>query len=122
MKFLTPGGIAEICGDQKKAWICYQTSVPPLGKSKSEPRKKWSRENHMEMNAIRNEEEEDNSPKQKDRGRNGEPHEEIEEISFEQGNVDRTFRIGTKLGEEHNLIALIREYIDVFAWGPEDMS
>ncbi|GAA0144928.1 hypothetical protein LIER_05245 [Lithospermum erythrorhizon] len=116
MKFPTPGGIGEICGVQKKARICYRTSVPPLGKSKSERRKKRSRENHMEVNVIRNEEEEDNSPKEKDSGKKGEPHEEIKEISFERGNVNRTFQIGTKLGKEHrrNLIALIREYKDVF--------
>ncbi|GAA0183488.1 hypothetical protein LIER_30889 [Lithospermum erythrorhizon] len=56
MKVPTPGGIGEICGDQKKARICYQTSVPLLGKSKGEARRKRSRESHMEVNAIKNEE------------------------------------------------------------------
>ncbi|GAA0154200.1 hypothetical protein LIER_12254 [Lithospermum erythrorhizon] len=70
----------------------------------------------MEVNTIRNEEEEDNWPKEKDCGKKGKPHEEVEEILFEQGNGSRTFRIGTKLEEEHRqkLIALIREYRDVF--------
>ncbi|GAA0152326.1 hypothetical protein LIER_10837 [Lithospermum erythrorhizon] len=76
----------------------------------------------MEVNAIRNDEE-DNSLKEKDSGKRGDPHEEVEEISFEQGKGNITFRIGTRLGEEHRrrLIALIREYMDVFAWGPKDM-
>ncbi|GAA0159801.1 hypothetical protein LIER_16500 [Lithospermum erythrorhizon] len=40
-----------------------------------------------------------------------------------KGKKDKTFRIGTKLEEEHKqrLIGLVREYEDVFAWGPEDM-
>ncbi|GAA0168407.1 hypothetical protein LIER_23131 [Lithospermum erythrorhizon] len=77
----------------------------------------------MEVNTIRNEEEEDNSPKERDSGKKGELHEEVEEIPFEQGKADKNFRIGTKLVEDHKrkLIALIREYGDIFAFGPEDM-
>ncbi|GAA0170973.1 hypothetical protein LIER_25119 [Lithospermum erythrorhizon] len=123
MKFPSVGGIGESCDDQKKARVCYQTSVPPLNKGKSEQGRKRSRGNHMEVNTVRNEEEEDNSPKQRDNEKKGEPHEEVEEIRFEQGKADKTFRIGTKLGEEHKqrLIALVREYADIFAWGPKDM-
>ncbi|GAA0152932.1 hypothetical protein LIER_11290 [Lithospermum erythrorhizon] len=78
MKFPTLGGIGETCGDQKKARICYQTSVLRLGISKSEPRRKQSRESHMEVNAIRNED--DNSPKETDSGKKSKPHEEVEEF------------------------------------------
>ncbi|GAA0161183.1 hypothetical protein LIER_17555 [Lithospermum erythrorhizon] len=123
MKFPTPRGIGQICGDQKKARICYQTSLPPLNKGKTEQGKKRNRENHREVNAIRNEEEADNSPKERENEKKGEPHEEVELIPFKQGKADRTFRIGTKLREGHKqrLIALVREYADVFAWGNEDM-
>ncbi|GAA0155522.1 hypothetical protein LIER_13231 [Lithospermum erythrorhizon] len=89
MKFPTPGGIGEICGDQKKARICYQTSVPHLNKGKTEQGRKRSRENHKEVNGIRNEEEEDNSPK----GKKREPYQEVELIPFKQGKADRIFRI-----------------------------
>ncbi|GAA0176485.1 hypothetical protein LIER_29466 [Lithospermum erythrorhizon] len=77
----------------------------------------------MEVKAIKNDDDEDISPIEKDSRKKGEPHEEVEEIPFEQGKGNRNFRIGTKLGEEHKrrLIALIIEYMDVFVWGPEDI-
>ncbi|GAA0161983.1 hypothetical protein LIER_18177 [Lithospermum erythrorhizon] len=53
-------------------------------------------------------EEEDNSPKEKESEKKGKPH--VEKVHFKDGKADKTFRIGTK------------EYEDVFAWGPEDMS
>ncbi|GAA0153374.1 hypothetical protein LIER_11626 [Lithospermum erythrorhizon] len=113
------GGIGKICGDQNRAHVCYQTLVPPLNKGKSEQGRKRSRENHKEVNTIRNEEEEDYSPKERDSEKKGEHHEEVEEIPFEQEKADKTFQIRTMLGEEHKqrLIALVREYADVFAWG-----
>ncbi|GAA0163733.1 hypothetical protein LIER_19528 [Lithospermum erythrorhizon] len=51
------------------------------------------------------------------------PYEEVIIVPFTPGNKERTFRIGTKLGNDHQrrLITLIREFEDVFAWGPEDM-
>ncbi|GAA0154610.1 hypothetical protein LIER_12543 [Lithospermum erythrorhizon] len=124
MKFTTPGGIGEICGDQKRAQICYQTSVALLNKGKNELNNKWVRENHMEVNVMRNEEEEDNSPKEREYGKKGEPHEDVENVPFKKEIKDKTFRIGMNFGEKHKqrLISLVREYEDVFAWGPEDMS
>ncbi|GAA0168759.1 hypothetical protein LIER_40628 [Lithospermum erythrorhizon] len=68
MKFPTPGGIGEICGDQKKARICYQTSVPPLNKGDGEKPRKRSRKSHGEVNVVRGEEEKDNSPKKENLG------------------------------------------------------
>ncbi|GAA0161243.1 hypothetical protein LIER_17603 [Lithospermum erythrorhizon] len=51
------------------------------------------------------------------------PHQEVLIVHFRQENKEKTFRIGTKLGEDHQqrLIALIREFEDIFVWGPEDM-
>ncbi|GAA0171158.1 hypothetical protein LIER_41094 [Lithospermum erythrorhizon] len=67
------------------------------------------RENHLEVNVVRNEEEEDNSPKERESANKGEPHEEIEEVPFKQVENDKSFRTGT------------REYEAFFAWGPKDM-
>ncbi|GAA0185703.1 hypothetical protein LIER_32991 [Lithospermum erythrorhizon] len=122
-KVTYPGGIGEMCGDQKKARRCYQTSVPPPNRSSSGPERKRSRENHMEINSVKSEVDEDNSPKERESEKRALPHEEVIIVPFTQGNRERTFRIGTKLGKyhQHRLIALIREFEDVFAWGPEDM-
>ncbi|GAA0166407.1 hypothetical protein LIER_21564 [Lithospermum erythrorhizon] len=90
-----------------------------LNKRTCEKGRKRSRECHGEVNTVRSEKEKDNSSKEKENVKKGEAYEEVEEIPFKQGKGDRTFRIGTKLGEEHKqkLITLVREYEDVFAWG-----
>ncbi|GAA0173263.1 hypothetical protein LIER_26918 [Lithospermum erythrorhizon] len=78
----------------------------------------------MEVNTMKNEEEKDNSPKETENGKKGEPHEEVQEVPFKQGKADKTFRIGARLEKEHQqkLIELVRGYEDVFAWGLEDMQ
>ncbi|GAA0185487.1 hypothetical protein LIER_32775 [Lithospermum erythrorhizon] len=81
----------------------------PLNRQKEDQRREQSRENHMKVNIVSGKEEEDNSPKEKESEKKGKPHEEVEEIPFQDGKADKTFRIGTK------------EYEDVFAWGPEDI-
>ncbi|GAA0161011.1 hypothetical protein LIER_17430 [Lithospermum erythrorhizon] len=123
MKFPTSGGIREVCGGQKKARRCYQTSVPPLNKRPNEHERKKSRENHMEINTVKSEANEDNSPKERESEKRAMPHEEVLTVPFTQEHKERTFRIGTKLGKDHKqrLIASIRELKDVFSWGPEDM-
>ncbi|GAA0174454.1 hypothetical protein LIER_27842 [Lithospermum erythrorhizon] len=65
MKFPTPGGIGEVCGDQKKERRCYQTSVPLLNKGPSVHERKRGRENHMKINTVKGEDKEDNSPKER---------------------------------------------------------
>ncbi|GAA0170163.1 hypothetical protein LIER_40904 [Lithospermum erythrorhizon] len=75
MKFPTTGGIGEICGNQKKARICYLTSVPPLGKN-PERSKKSGRENYPEVMSTRGEiqKDDDNSPKERENLKRPVPH------------------------------------------------
>ncbi|GAA0161646.1 hypothetical protein LIER_39268 [Lithospermum erythrorhizon] len=98
MKFPTPGAIGEICGDQKKAKRCYQTLVPPLNRRSIEQERKQSRERHMEINTVKSERDEDNSPKERESEKRAMSHEEVIIVPFTQGNKERTFRIGSKLG------------------------
>ncbi|GAA0156742.1 hypothetical protein LIER_38337 [Lithospermum erythrorhizon] len=65
----------------------------------------------------------DNDPKERECYKRGEPHEELESIPFHEERSSRTFKICTKLAPVHrqDLISLIRQYEEVFAWGPEDM-
>ncbi|GAA0175466.1 hypothetical protein LIER_28633 [Lithospermum erythrorhizon] len=123
MKFPTPGGIGEVCDDQKRARICYQTSVPPINKGQKEQGYKRGKKNHMEVNVIRGEEEEDNESKERESEKKGKPNEELENVPFKREVKEKAFRIGTNLEGKHRLelISLVREYEDVFAWGPEDM-
>ncbi|GAA0142182.1 hypothetical protein LIER_03139 [Lithospermum erythrorhizon] len=102
MKFPTPGGIGEVCGDQKKARRCYQISVPPLSKRTSEQERQWSREIHIEINMVESKDDEDNSPKERESEKRAMPHEEVLVVPFMQDKKGKTFRIGTKLGEDHH--------------------
>ncbi|GAA0138902.1 hypothetical protein LIER_00558 [Lithospermum erythrorhizon] len=111
-----------------RARIYYQTFVPPLRKGSREKDRKRSRKNHMEVNTVKSEVDEDNSPREKESKKKVTPHEEVLAVPFKQESKGKTFRIGTKLGKDHQrqLIALVREFEDVlfedvFAWGPEDM-
>ncbi|MGS7457615.1 hypothetical protein, partial [Mycobacterium tuberculosis] len=67
--------------------------------------------------------EEGNSQKERVSEKKGEPDEKLEIVQFKKKVKEKTFRIGTNMNVQHrsDLIALIREYEDVFAWGPEDM-
>ncbi|GAA0157402.1 hypothetical protein LIER_14677 [Lithospermum erythrorhizon] len=124
MKFPTAGGIGEACGNQKNARICYQMSVPPLGQASGKAKKR-GRENHPEVLTMRGEvqEQNDNSPKERESLRKAVPHEEIVKVPFADGEPENMFRMGTMLEENHKegLIRLIREYKDIFAWGLKDM-
>ncbi|GAA0157640.1 hypothetical protein LIER_14867 [Lithospermum erythrorhizon] len=118
------GGIGEVCEDHKRSRIGYQTYMPPLNKRPSEEHRKRSTKNHMKINTVKNEGQEDNSPKEMESEKRAMLHEEVLIVPFKQENKDKTFIICTKLGKERQqwLIALVRDFEDVFAWGPEDMA
>ncbi|GAA0152569.1 hypothetical protein LIER_11018 [Lithospermum erythrorhizon] len=67
--------------------------------------------------------EKNNSLKERENLKKPIPHEEIVKVPFAKEKPEKTFRIGTMLEENHreNLIRLIKEDKDIFAWGPEDM-
>ena len=52
-----------------------------------------------------------------------EPTEVLEDISLEEGNLEKFTRIGTSMKEKtkQNLVRFLRKSIDVFAWSHEDM-
>ncbi|GAA0161913.1 hypothetical protein LIER_18120 [Lithospermum erythrorhizon] len=83
-------------------------------------------ENHPEVMIIRGEvqEQNDNSPKERESIRKPVPHEEVVNVPFADHEPEKTFRMRTMLEEnqKEGLIQLIREYKDIFAWGPEYMS
>ena len=52
-----------------------------------------------------------------------EPTEVLEDISLEEGNLEKFTRIGTSMKEKtkQNLVRFLRKSVDVFAWSHEDM-
>ncbi|GAA0146941.1 hypothetical protein LIER_06766 [Lithospermum erythrorhizon] len=126
MKFPTPRGVGEMTGDQKRGRECYQLTIP-RGLSKMEPpKRKGHQEKHprvMNVGEPIESECQDNDPNDFESQKRGMPHEDLEIVAFDERKSDRVFRIGTWLGEEYleALIALIKKYREVFAWGAEDM-
>ncbi|GAA0165846.1 hypothetical protein LIER_21142 [Lithospermum erythrorhizon] len=140
MKFPTSGGIGEISRDQKKARVCYQLSIPRGTSLDTPPRQKRSMESRAPIMKVQEvakdndpkkranimkvqETSKDNDPKERASGKHGKPHKELELVPFRVDQKAKTFRIGTKLPFIHRkeLIHLVREFEEVFAWGPEDM-
>ncbi|VFQ64159.1 unnamed protein product [Cuscuta campestris] len=101
MKFYTPGGIGQVRGDQKKARHCYLEAVKKMTKA-------------FERVTLVSQEE--------DRS-NLEPGDETEQIVLREAFPERMVRIGRDLpgGLRDEIISVLREYADIFAWSVADM-
>ncbi|GAA0140355.1 hypothetical protein LIER_01719 [Lithospermum erythrorhizon] len=99
MKFRTSGGVGEFLGTRRLQG-CVTNSRYREGATK------------------------DNDPKEKENEKHGEPHEELELVPFHEDYESKIFRVGTKLFPLHckELIHLVREFEEVFAWGPDDIT
>ncbi|VFQ92709.1 unnamed protein product [Cuscuta campestris] len=101
MKFYTPGGIGQVKGDQKKARHCYLEAVKKMTKA-------------FERVTLVSQE--------KDRSKL-EPGDETEQIVLREAFPERMVRIGRDLpgGLRDEIISVLREYADIFAWSVADM-
>ncbi|VFQ92169.1 unnamed protein product [Cuscuta campestris] len=101
MKFYTPGGIGQVRGDQKKARHCYLEAVKKMTKA-------------FERVTLVSQEE--------DRSKL-EPGDETEQIVLREAFPERMVRIGRDLpgGLRDEIISVLREYADIFAWSVADM-
>ncbi|GAA0162202.1 hypothetical protein LIER_18344 [Lithospermum erythrorhizon] len=65
----------------------------------------------------------ENDPEEKESEKRYKPHKELELIPFEEGDDAKTFRLRTRLPPRHleEIIALVRKFSEVFAWGPDHM-
>ncbi|GAA0147379.1 hypothetical protein LIER_42951 [Lithospermum erythrorhizon] len=124
MKFPTTGGVGEALGDQKRNRVCYQLSVPRGSSLKEPPKKKRHKRNSPGiMKTTHPLADQDNSPQERESLKKRSPHEELEVVSLNEEEPEKTFRIGTQLSPEHHnqLIKLLQVYKEVFAWAPEVM-
>ncbi|VFQ96219.1 unnamed protein product [Cuscuta campestris] len=101
MKIYTPGGIGQVRGDQKKARHCYLEVVKKMTKA-------------FERITLVSQEE--------DRSKL-EPGDETEQIVLREVFLERMVRIGRDLpgGLRDEIISVLREYADIFAWSVADM-
>ncbi|XP_074327054.1 uncharacterized protein LOC141664994 [Apium graveolens] len=96
MKFPTDFGVGEMIGDQATARQCYLTTVSP--------KKKGEEDLGVNQNSCF-------------------PAEETKEIEVVIGNPTKTTKVGKGLPEhlKQEIIDLVREFADIFAWDPKDM-
>ncbi|XP_074326871.1 uncharacterized protein LOC141664816 [Apium graveolens] len=124
LKFPTEKGVGEMRGDQKTARIIMLEDLEKdqeyegpdgIGKRKrAESEPSGSREIlNIELEKFRADL---SSPI-------AEPAAETEEVELYAGHSGKMVRIGKNMGADlkTKVIAVIRKYHDVFAWGPEDM-
>ncbi|VFQ98350.1 unnamed protein product [Cuscuta campestris] len=101
MNFYTPGSIGQVRGDQKKARSCYLEAVKKMTKA-------------FERVTLVSQEEERSKL---------EPGDETEQIVLREAFPERMVRIGRDLprGLREEIISVLREYADIFAWSVADM-
>ncbi|VFQ83935.1 unnamed protein product [Cuscuta campestris] len=101
MKFYTPGGIGQVKGDQKKARSCYLEAVKKMTKA-------------FERVTLVSQEEERSKL---------EPGDETEQIVLREAFLERIVKISRDLpgGLREEVISVLREFADIFAWSVADM-
>ncbi|XP_031107639.1 uncharacterized protein LOC116012276 [Ipomoea triloba] len=106
MKFPTPYGIGVARGDQRAARSCYVKACKKIGQ-------KDLRVHTIAEKVLR---EEEGWPR-------AEPASETEDVVVDPARADRVVKIGTGLAPElrAQIVEVIRQFKEVFAWGPEDM-
>ncbi|XP_031120929.1 uncharacterized protein LOC116024169 [Ipomoea triloba] len=103
MKFQTPEGVGTVRGDPQSARRCYVRAVQKQDTSTSR------------VNTI--------NKKGDARVERPEPSEEVELVPLSDSRPERTVKIGSALSPDLRtaIIAVLQEYADILAWGPEDM-
>ncbi|GAV60042.1 hypothetical protein CFOL_v3_03573 [Cephalotus follicularis] len=98
MKFPTRFGVGEVRGDQQAKRQCYKTAIMDKGKEKVLP--------------IANVEPE-----------HPQPVEDVIQMPLEEDNNERVFQVGSQLGEveKGELITILQNNRDVFAWSAEEV-
>lgn len=94
VKFLTPQGIEEMCGDQLLAWECYQVVLD-------------TNENHtwiVEEEPVK-------------------PIEDMESAKLTKGDPSKTTNVGGKIKPslKKEMVEFLKKNMDIFAWTHKDM-
>ncbi|KAK0586997.1 hypothetical protein LWI29_015920 [Acer saccharum] len=130
LKFPVGTKVGEVRGDQQAARTCYAVSTNPIELAKqcahvtSEPSHMIPKQEHYvleegEVPDMIIEEKED-----EERGwTGGYPAEQLEEIPIRKGDPTKVVKIGGVLDYEvrKNLVDLLEEYNDIFAWSHDEM-
>jgi hypothetical protein len=109
---LDNGGVDTITGDQALARQCYELSLKIRKKETS----------RLSVNSTSNFETTELDPRENFQERRVSPIEELEEAQIGE-EQHQTTSIGTSLSEKEraDILAILKENVDLFAWKPEDM-
>ncbi|XP_065033898.1 uncharacterized protein LOC135666260 [Musa acuminata AAA Group] len=105
VKFLTREGVGEVTGSPRESRRCYLTSVS-LGKR---TRAEAPLEDPQEAKKL--------APHPEPRG-------STVDVPLQEARPNQTVRVGSELPEREReqLVGLLRENVDIFAWSPSDMG
>ncbi|CAA0843037.1 Unknown protein, partial [Striga hermonthica] len=110
MKFPVGDLVGEVTGDQRLARSCYQTVLEAGHKRKS-------------METASGKVKDESSSRGKEARTEVIPQDELMEIALVEGECEKVTKIGAALQEpiRTQLVTLLREYVDIFAFTPEDL-
>lgn len=116
MKFPTEFGVGEVCGDQAIARQCYLSTVIP---------KKPDQEEQFVNQVIDIDPRDIVNPRDihSPKDNSCSPDGETIDVEVVVGCLDKITKVGKDLPAtiKQEIIDLIREFSDIFAWGPNDM-
>ncbi|XP_071906224.1 uncharacterized protein [Coffea arabica] len=114
-KFPTPAGIAEVSSDVCAARECYLATLQAASTSASDVRLE-KRSNILSIDGL--------DPQQAEKAPRLESGDEVKEISLDLTKPERTIRVGIRLADpiKRDMVDLLREYRDVFAWAAEEVK
>ncbi|XP_077250975.1 uncharacterized protein LOC143890252 [Tasmannia lanceolata] len=104
MKFITPGGVGEVRGDQPQSRQCYAAALRGKNASESLPIELYDLRDEAQVTV-------------------NEPAEDLISIQLNIDDEQRVVQIGSALPEaaQQDLAQFLRANADVFAWTPSDM-
>ncbi|XP_077229834.1 uncharacterized protein LOC143862648 [Tasmannia lanceolata] len=104
MKFITPGGVGEVRGDQPQSRQCYAAALRGKNASESLPIELYDLRDEAQITV-------------------NQPAEDLISIQLNIDDEQRVVQIGSALPEaaQQDLAQFLRANADVFAWTPSDM-
>ncbi|XP_077217943.1 uncharacterized protein LOC143852446 [Tasmannia lanceolata] len=104
MKFITPGGVGEVRGDQPQSRQCYAAALRGKNASESLPIELYDLRDEAQITV-------------------NQPAEDLISIQLNIDDEQRVVQIGSALPEaaQQDLVQFLRANADVFAWTPSDM-
>ena len=130
LKFPVGARVGEVRGDQQAARHCHavSTDLATLAERSAQVAAESSQGDAEQDHYIQDDGEVpdivvEDSEEEEQGWASGHPPDQLENISIKEGDLTKVVKIGGELddGVKEDLIKLLREYSDIFAWSHEEM-